>query len=109
MYLKKDLYKYTYYPMQQGYTVPVNLDSAHTIYATLIFLLSSMVSDDTYANLDESIKYDEPKFIVFYQKGRATVSPASISQYQQEEPVEYCRVLFKCPKPIIFSFERTNE
>jgi hypothetical protein len=64
--------------MQQGYTVPVNLDSAHTIYATLIFLLSSMVSDDTYANLDESIKYDEPKFKVFYQKGRATVSPASI-------------------------------
>ena len=43
--------------MQQGYKVPVNLDSAHTtIYAALIFLLSSMVSDDTNANFDESIK-----------------------------------------------------
>ena len=44
-----------------------------------------MVSDDTYANLDESIKYDEPKFKVFYQKGRATVSPASISQHQKNQ------------------------
>ena len=109
MYLKKDLYKYTYYPMQQGYTVPVNLDSAHTIYATLIFLLSSMVSDDTYANLDESIKYDEPKFKVFYQKGRATVSPASISQHQKNQ-LTTAECYSNVPNQLFLVLnERTNE